>query len=103
MNPPQIVMGPLNLGRNAERLHRHAQRPARIEHGAHRAILAGTVNALQHDQQRPLAFGKKPVLQAVNGRRILEQLLLGLVLVIKGAVIARIMRGQVKISCPVQR
>ena len=66
VDAPEIVMGELVLRRRLEGRHRHADRPAMIEDGAHRAVLAGAVHALQDDQQRALAFGKEPVLQVID-------------------------------------
>ena len=59
-------MGALHFGRTPKDVTVTPIGPHVIEHGAHRAVLAGAIHALQHDQQRPLAFGIEPVLQVVD-------------------------------------
>ena len=68
-----------------ERCVAHTNRAAGIEHRPHRAVLAGTVDALQHDQQRTFALGKQPVLQCIDRNRIFGGCGFGLILVLQAS------------------
>ena len=81
VHAPEIVLGEFVGVWRLERCHLHADRAAMVEHRAHRAVLAGAVDALQDDEKRPLALGKQPVLQRVDGGGIAHRVGLGGLLV----------------------
>ena len=66
---PEEIVRQLLLARLAERSDGDAERAGGVEHVADGAVLAGGVDALQHHQQRTLAFGVEPVLQLVDRDR----------------------------------
>ncbi len=61
---PQVIVGELDLGRDLERGHCAAHRVERAHQVAHRPVLAGGVDALEHDQDRVLLLRPEPVLEA---------------------------------------
>ena len=73
-----------------------AERAGLLEDVLDGAVLAGGVDALQHHQQRALAFGVEPVLQLVDGRAVLHALLLGRLAVGEGFEIGRIAAAEMR-------
>jgi len=60
---PEEIMGELLVSRLLEAGHLDTLWIGAADHVADHAVFAGGIEALQHDQQRALAFGVKPVLQ----------------------------------------
>ena len=77
MRAPEEIVRQFLLARPLEGGHRDAERAGLLEDVLDGAVLAGGVGALQHHQQRALAFGVQPVLQPVDGFAVLHALLLG--------------------------
>ena len=73
MRAPQEIVRQFLFARAAERRNHDAERPGGIEHRADRAVLAGGVGALQHDQECALTFRVEPVLHRIDGDRILAE------------------------------
>lgn len=63
-------MRELFLARAAKGSNMHPKGAREVEHVADRAIFPGRVDPLQHDQECPLSFGIKDVLQPVDLRRV---------------------------------
>jgi hypothetical protein len=63
MDPPQKIVGPLDLAGRLERVHAGAERIEAAHDVFDRAVLAGGVAALQHDQEAALATGVEALLE----------------------------------------
>ena len=90
MRAPEEIVRQFFLARLLERGDDDAERAGLLEDVLDGAVLAGGVDALQHHQQRALAFGVEPVLQLVDGRAVLDALLLGGLAVGEGFDVGRI-------------
>ena len=77
MRAPEEIVRQLLLARPLERGDGDAERAGLLEDVLDGAVLAGGIDALQHHQQRALAFGVEPVLQLVDGLAVLLALLFG--------------------------
>ena len=65
MDPPEVVVGELDRSGCLERHDPAALRVDAREHALDRPVLAGRVQALEHEQHRASAFGREPgVLQS---------------------------------------
>ena len=63
MDPPQVVVGELLGARHLERGHRAALRVERLHDLVDRAVLAGGIDALEHDEHGALGLRPEPVLE----------------------------------------
>ena len=94
VHPPEIVLCEFIHRGRPEGGNPHPDGPAGIEHRPHRAVLAGTVDALQHDEQRALSLGEQPVLQRIDGGGILRETELRLLLAGEAVGVARVALGE---------
>ena len=92
VHAPEEVVGELGLGRLLEAGDGGALRVHRGHHVPDGAVLAGGVDALEHDEQRVLLLGVEPVLQLGQARDLLGELGLGALLVLVLAVEAGVDR-----------
>ena len=74
IDAPKEIVGKLFDAGLLERRHLAALRIEALHHVADRAVLAGRVHALQHQQQRAAAFGVKPVAEVVELGDVLIEL-----------------------------
>ena len=103
MDAPEEVMSKLGGGRLLEARDAHALRVDRPEHVLDRAVLAGRVHRLQHDQDRVLVLGVEESLLVGELLEIMLGLLLGCVFRFVLARIGRIELVQPELGVRVTR
>src|SRR4029077_12774262 len=73
-DPPEKIVGELDLARLPEAEHGGALRVHGVEHVAHHAVLAAGVEGLQYDEQRLVTVRIQQVLQLAQALEVLLDL-----------------------------
>ena len=100
---PEEVVGQLVDAGLLERGDLAALRIEAPHHVADRAVLAGGVHALQHQQQRAAVLGIEPVAEVGQHGDVLVEFGLGLLLVLDAAGVVGVEIARAGSSCPARR